>query len=292
VVRATRASPTAFVTDALQWVLPLAGLAVAIVMLLRFPEDLRPIGLTAWGLGVTLVLGAMYFSFRYDLYVLGWFGVRRLYDYASFPIVLMGLALVEAALGPVARRLRVTPAIAGAVVVVIAAAILLPTARVPGGNAPASAARAEPLQWIRDHAPCDARILANQRTTGVFQVLTGRVHVVEGMAPYLRPTELRNVVALLRSSRAFFADPVAHQGLLDSEGIDYVMVMKVPLGTNLGDAGVPAEVDQPALASLPGVELVHSSDQADIYRVDRPSDGTFPSPVGFPGYRCLRGPIL
>jgi hypothetical protein len=291
VVRATRASPTSVVTDALQWVLPIVGLGVAILMLLRFPADIRPIGLTAWGLGVTLVLGALYFSFRYDLYVFGWFGVRRLYDYASFPIVLMGLALVEAAVGPVARRLRVAPAIAGAVAVIIGAAILLPTARVPGGNAPATTARAEPLQWIRDHAACDARILTNQRTTGVFQVLTGRVHVVEGMAPYLRPTELRDLVALLRSSREFLADPVAHQDLLDSEGVDYVMILKVPLGTNLGAADVPGGVDEAALASLPGVELVHSSAQADIYRVDRPSVGTFPSPVGFPGYRCRRGPI-
>ena len=45
------------------------------------------------------------------------------------------------------------------------------------------------------HVPCDARILPDRVTLGTFVAATGRVSVVEGMGPYLRPEMLHPVLA-------------------------------------------------------------------------------------------------
>jgi hypothetical protein len=269
--------------------LGLGGFALAVTMLRWFPKDLRALGTVAWGLGATLVLIAAYFSYRYNLFILAWFGVRRLYDYASIPVILFMLALVEAGLIVLAKFRPRRPTVAGTLVVALVVAIMLPNARVPSDNARRDLPRAEPLQWIRDNTACDARILVNQRTTGIFQAETGRVAVLEGMAPYLRPPILQGIVGLLLDARDFLSDPAQNAAFLTDQGIDYVVIVN---GGLLGFVGPVGSGNREALASLPILELVHSSPQADIYRVIGPPRAkTFVDPLGFPGYQCLRGPI-
>ena len=55
------------------------------------------------------------------------------------------------------------------------------------------------LDWVDEHEPCGARILPDRVTLGTFAAATGRVSVVEGMGPYLRPAMLHTV--LRRCSR-------------------------------------------------------------------------------------------
>jgi len=276
----------------LEALLAAGGLGLALYMLFRFTRDLRPVGLTAWGLGISLVIAAMYFSYRYDLFTLAWFGVRRLYDYAAFPLILMALALVEAAVRALGRRLGWNPALIGAGLVVFVAAFLIPTARAPTAGAAQGIRRLDAVQWIREHAPCDARILLDQRTTGIFEAETGRQGLLEGMAPYLRPTMLHKVVGLLMDGRAFFRDPAGQQSFLINHGVDYVVLLR---GDTLGYRGVIGGYDPRAVANLPSVQLVHSGPTSSIYRVVRPpgstSPGALPNPASYPGYECRHGAI-
>jgi hypothetical protein len=293
VVRATRISPQSrlgrhgFVP--LEYLMVIGGLATAVVMLLWFPSSLRPLGLVAWGLGAFLFAGTVYFSSRYDLYVLAMFGQRRLFDYAAFPVVLMGLAVVEAWAYRLGRRLRPRTAIAAVSSLVLLAGVLLVPSALPSARTIPTTSRLEALEWLRQNAPCDARILASQRTTGIFEAATGRAAVTEGMAPYLRPQILAPVVQGLLEARAFLQSPSDNASFLTTRGIDYVVVLQVPLG-----APKPlGEPDFAALRALPSITLVHEDPSGLVFRVNDvgPGRATLPDGTGFPGYRCQRGPI-
>jgi hypothetical protein len=292
VVRATDVQPTAErieLVHVLEFALAVGGLAVALFMLSRFPKELRAVGLTAWGLGASLVIAAMYFSYRYDLFVLAWFGVRRLFDYSALPLVLLDLALIEAGLWLLTRFRAWAPVAAGTALVAIFAAILIPTAPVPGSNVPADLARVAPIEWVRDNTPCDSRILVNQRTTGIFEAETGRVAVLEGMAPYLRPPILQPVVGLMLAARDFFQDPIAHAQFLQDQAIDYVVL--IGRGT-LGFQSLIGSPNAQALSSSPDLTVVHQDSAMTVYKVNRPTSSTlFPDPAGFPGYLCRTGPV-
>lgn len=295
VARATRILPGSRLGD--QWLVPLeallaiGGLLLAVAALLWFPPAVRSNVLMAWGLGASLVAVAIYFSWRYHEFVLAWFGVRRLFDYSSVPLVLMALTLIEAAV-VLAPRVRVPSAAAvaaGLAVVVLGGALLLPDAYLSGLEP--TRQRAAPLDWIRANIPCDARILMRERTAGVLEAATGRVGVVEGMAPHLRPAVLKPVVKLLLAARAFFADPVRRASFLRGEAIDYVIVTgriagyRSPLGK---------DVDIGLLDAVPALRLIHDGDGLRVYRVVPPpsNHGRYPSSIGYPGYTCARGPLL
>ncbi|HYU58728.1 MAG TPA: hypothetical protein VEO00_11860, partial [Actinomycetota bacterium] len=270
------------------------GLVLAGVMLWRFPDDLRPLGVAAWGLGLTLFLVAVWFSARSDLYILARFGLRRMYDYASVPFALLGLALLEVALAALTRVEATVPAVAGAAVVLAGTIWIAPGGRADPARIAEGLRGVAPLEWIRDHAPCDARILSNQRTAGSFQALTGRVGVLEGMAPYLRPEILVDVVDLHLAAREFFADPARRALTLVLQDVDYVIVTR---GQIIGAAGAEFRA-APALDEVPFLTLAFRSPLARIYRVshdelpglDLPVPPP-PDPVDFPGYACARGPL-
>jgi hypothetical protein len=304
VVRATGVQPSSprnrHILRLLEILLAAGGLLIALAMLRWFPEEVGAVGLAAWGLGASLVAGALYFSYRYDHFTLAWFGVRRLFDYGAVPLVLMGLGLLEAGLLMLRRLERRSkwrlpgggglPAAAGALLVVLATAVLAPTSRVPSANLPRSDARAETLDWVRERAPCGARLLVSERTTGIFEIGTGRAALLEGMAPYLRPQILADVIELMTDARAFFADPADHLDFLQSNRVDFVLFVK---GAPLGFRGLVGRPLPQTLHEVQGLDPVFSSAGLDVYRVTVP--GAQPPsdlPLAAPGYHCQQGPFL
>src|SRR5207342_3169590 len=70
------------------------------------------------------------------------------------------------------------------------------------------------LDWVDEHVPCGARILPDRVTLGTFAAATGRVSVVEGMGPYLRPAMLHSVLHLVLQAHGFFEHPAGGAALL------------------------------------------------------------------------------
>lgn len=272
----------------LKWIIGVGGLILAMVMLLWFPEKLRPIGLTAWGLGAGLLAAAMVFSYRYDVYVPAYFGVRRLYDHAALPLILMGLAVIEAVLVFAARKTRHATA-AGAVLVLVLSAVIIPWRTLPQQDAATRSQVAGLVNWIRQNTSCDDRLLTNERTVGILRALTGRVDVLEGMGPFLRPDILDDVVDLTLSARAFFQDPAAHSDFLVKEGVHYVIGLKT---LRIGFRGPVAEANPTVLTGPPFLRTVYTSRAFDVYRVvGLPAAGSFPDPADYPGYPCTLAPF-
>lgn len=138
--------------------------------------------------------------------------------------------------------------------------------------------------------PCDARILANQRTGGTFQALTGRVTVTEGMAPYLRPAMLDDVMNILLDARAFFQLPEAESGILakirhrlrPGRKENYLLDKRPKLILT---------PDPAKLAFVPGLDLVFKSPLMDVYRVETALRSNRPNPEDHPGYECRQRPL-
>jgi hypothetical protein len=282
-------SPAASAIRPLELVLLLVGLVVALIMLLRLPGELGPAGVAGWGLMVALVGLTTLFSRVYRLYIPAYVGVRRLFDFSSLPLILLGLALAEGLLlrAAGATRARWLPAVVAVVLIVGTAAALLPRA----GTMPSTADRSlvEPFDWIRANVPCDARILANLHTEGVFEALTGRVAVLEGATPYLVPPIRDPIVHLLLAARDFFQDPQAHPAFLQAEGVTYVVVISAG---GVGYSEPIGAANRSSLASAPFLRAVHISPAMTIYQVEGllPHTGVA-NPATHPGFDCLSGPI-
>lgn len=260
--------------------------AAAAAIFMWFPAQLRPIGPAAIGLGVFLFAVALLFSFRYDVYLLARFGIRRMQDYSSVPIVLLGLTLLEGGVLAAKRAQPLVASIAGTVMVVVVAALVVPSAKADSRDGVRGSRVVRTLQSVRARIPCEARILASVRTSGTFEATTGRVAILEGMAPYLRPDLLRETVPLLRSAQAFFRNPSAHRRFLQEEGVDYVLAVDqtVPLGFLTYDFS-PSST---RLARAPFLRASGETNEAKIFRVmGLRKVGSFPNPSGWPGFRCI-----
>jgi len=179
------------------------------------------------------------------------------------------------------------PAVAAVAVLSVAGA-LLPSARASGALIARGQEPLETLSWVRQHTPCEARILANRRTIGTFETVTGRVGSLEGMAPYLRPAELRQVVGLLEAAERFFQDPASGQAFLQREGVDFVVILRQ--GVPFGPLGPALDGTVGSLEQAPFLRVVARTPEAEVFQVTSAaggaSSGVFPSPVGHPGYRC------
>ena len=271
---------------AVSLVLLFGGVALAVGIFLLAPPKLRPLGPMAVGLGIFMFAVVVGFSLRYDVYLLARFGLRRIQDYSSVPIVLLGLAALEGGLLRL-KRLSVLPVQVGAaIVVVVAAAAILPSGRSDPNDALRGKRLQTTLERVRRAIPCSSRILASARTSGTFQAATGRVGLLEGMAPYLRPAMLREVVTLFRSAQAFFRDPGNNRRFLEREGVDYVIVVsgRVPLGFLTYDL----KASSTRLARTPFLAEVLRSPDLRIFRVTgQRRAGTLPNPARQPGFRCV-----
>jgi hypothetical protein len=270
-------------------VLAVGGLAAALALLLRGPPPIRAVGVVAWGTAATIVVVSWGLTSR-SLFVPATFGLRRLFDYGSLPVVLgIGVGM-ELGLDLMARRRSVRAAsVALAAGVAVAAAALLPSALPPGAPAGADRPMVEAFGWLRTHTGCDARILADQHTEGVFEALTGRVAVLEGATPYLRPELLPKVVTRLLDARAFFEDPSADPTFPQREGATLVVVLRE------GNVGYPlaTSTDEAGLDALPSLRPAYRSPAMVVYEVE-------PAPVTTPGasapaparsFPCFTGPV-
>jgi hypothetical protein len=148
----------------------------------------------------------------------------------------------------------------------------------------------EVLDWVDEHAPCGARLLPDRVTLGTFAAATGRVSVVEGMGPYLRPPMLHTVLAEVLAAHRFFEDPAGGEALVRRLGITEVLVVKgVRIGSMVGT--LEAGADPAAFRNVPWLEAVHSSPLLDVYRVRGADPGGFPDPASAAGFHCDRGQV-
>ncbi|HEX2088542.1 MAG TPA: hypothetical protein VHI54_01225 [Actinomycetota bacterium] len=266
-----------------------AGTIIAVAMLVWFPSDLRHIGVAAGGLALFIVVLTWFLSVRYRLYIPAFFGVRRLMDYSSIPVILVGLAALEASLSWLARSRPWAPAVVASALLVAVAAWLIPASR----PAPAASAQnqdvVELFTWIRGNLPCDSRILADVHSEGVFQALTGRVSLLEGATPYLRRNVRDRVVELFLDARGFFRDPVANAEFVQRNGVDYLVMLQAG---RVGYREPIGRVNQSKLQRARFLRLIHSAAGGDVYQVMRTSPPrSFPRPQDFPGYRCERDAV-
>ena len=206
---------------------PLAAVVIAVVMLLWFRRELRPLGLFAVLLSAVLLAIAMLFSYRYQTYIPGTFGPHRLYDYAALLVLVVALGCLDQVAGMLSRLRAGLPAIVCAVAVLVTAG----TAAYAGAPArhgwQQNGDRAlHVTSWVDANLPCDARLLVDRLTLGTFAAQSGRVSVAEGMGPYLRPGELRTVLSIVLGAHSFFEHPAAHEAFLKRQRVDYVLVLK------------------------------------------------------------------
>jgi len=251
--------------------------AVAVVLVWGTP-GLRLAVLAAVGLEAVLLAVALAFSYRQSLYVPATFGERRLFEYASIPVMLVALAAAETGLA----RLGAAGARASAVAAAVLAVLVLVAAG-PGqvrGDVPTGAGTADYIAAARIATPCNARILPTVTSKGAFQALTGRADILEGMAPFLRPAILRSTVRLTHLARRYLAHPAAHPGFLDAEHVDDLLVGR---GKAAGWA---------AFAHAPGLRFVRQVGAVRVYRhVGRGAGRGGVCPDDAPGYTCRRTPF-
>jgi len=275
----------------LVWLVPIAAVTAALVMLRRFPLELAPIGVVAAGTAATLLGIAFLFSYRYRTQIPGRFGIDREFDYVPLVLVLAGLALAEAAVGRLrAVRGWIPLAVAGAVVALPAVAVAATVGPARHGWDQNGRDSLAVLDWVDEHAPCAARILPDRVTLGTFAAATGRVSVVEGMGPYLRPAMLHTVLTTVLEAHRFFEHPAGGAALLRRLGVDEVLVVKgVRIGSMVGV--LESGVDPAAFRQVPYLDLVHTSRVLDVYRVRGAGGGRFPDPATAAGFSCQRGAV-
>ena len=273
------------------WLVPIAAVTAALVMLRWFPLELAPLGVVAAGTAATLLGIAFLFSYRYRTQIPGRFGIDREFDYVPLVLVLAGLALAEAAVGRLrAVRGWIPLAVAGAVVALPAVAVAATVGPARHGWEQNGRDSMAVLDWVDEHAPCAARILPDRVTLGTFAAATGRVSVVEGMGPYLRPAMLHTVLRTVLEAHRFFEHPAGGAALLRRLGVDEVLVVKgVRIGSMVGV--LESGVDPSAFRQVPYLDLVHTSRVLDVYRVRGAGGGRFPDPATAAGFSCQRGAV-
>jgi len=268
---------------------PLAGAAAFGLLLWRGPPILRALAVACALTALAILVVALAFEYRFDVYVLAEFGPRRLFDYTAIPAVLLGAAVVElllpAAVGPRAP------------VLAVAGLVALAAFAVPRNVAPAARERffddALPaLRWIGANVPCDGRVLADRRTLATFETLTRHGGAIEGMGPYLRPAVLTTAIRSLLDARRFFLNPGAGAGYLRRAGVAAVVV--TTYDQTLGGVGGPLKFGLGKDSNLDRVSflrLVARSSTVRVYEVR----SLGPPPLGspdvrnLPGYRCGSG---
>ena len=255
-------------------VLALALLAATTVVVVLVAHRFLPLAFVAWGLVASFLGGAFLFSYRYHTQIPGDFGLRRLYDYAALPTALIVPATAEVFFAWLFRRRPAALAALALTAAALAAAAAVD--RIPERNPYARAGVAE-IGNAAEALPCDARMLPNARSAGAWEALTGRRSVIEGLAPYLRPEIMARVLPTLIGAREFFHDPRAHRAFLARENIDYIVVLKRKM---LVGSLPPFPTDADAIAALPGVHEVYSSQPVTIFAVGPGQSATKESQPG------------
>jgi hypothetical protein len=277
-------SMTSEVSGSLPAVIFISVGLVAVLLLFLAPRPLRPVAIAGFAMWVSLLIVAIYMSSAYETYVPGSFGRRRLWSYSTFFPLVIGVSLLEVALRLLSKVKSWISTIVAALIVCIALVGAKPPP-IDRNDRKKGAHSVVAMNWISENLPCDARLMANQRTGGTFQAMTGRVAVTEGMAPYLRPEMLVEVTELLFDGRAFFEDPAGNESVLNEYGVTYVLVAKERYLFDRKPALLgrfPAE----RVAEAEGLELIHESRLMDVYEVENPGTAAWPDPSEHSGYVC------
>ena len=119
------------------------------------------------------------------------------------------------------------------------------------GGQPDAADRALPA--LGRSLPCNARVLADVRSAGIFEAYTGRVSVVEGGAPYLRPADMPAALDALIGAKRFFANPAGQERFLREHRIGFIVLFRPGLvvGGRLRAPGPVAAVERLGRVSSP-----------------------------------------
>ena len=261
-------------------VLLFAILAVAIVK--GLDEPIRRIGLIAGGLGVSLLILCLIIAVRFDTYIPGATGLRRLFDYNSLPVVLVIAALAESLIILMQRRSLQTP-LRILAVTAVALSLAAMQAALPSAKARSvTASSGKPFDWLEENTPCGSRILATSRTEGVFESVAGRIGVLEGMSPYLRPSMLRDVNETISRAHSFFSQPKTRAAFLSEERVDFIYVRgNAAMG---GSRIAPKNIRR--VTDLPFLTEVYASEAAQIFSVGPPYADSQDLETGVPGYFC------
>ena len=235
-----------------------ALVAVAAVAVALGPYDLRALAVAAAAMGLLLLAVALAFSYHYAYYIQATFGERRLLEYGALPILLLVLAALESVLDRVAEFDGRAAAVAAVAVLL---AVLAAAAGDLRGGLGGLGPNADFVNAARIATPCDARILPDISTRGSFQALTGRASLLEGLAPFLRPTVLRRTLVVTEHARRFLHDPRGDTSFLAREHIDDVLV----------DRGGGKRWQR--FDHTPGLRLVRQVGGVRVYRYTGPGAG-------------------
>jgi hypothetical protein len=278
---------------------PISGVALVVPIvvasllvigsLLWAPRDLRTSLIWAALVSITLFLVGVVFAVGYDAFVLEIFGDRRLFMYSLIPTVVMVVGGCEWAMRWIADRfsgLRTAAAI-GSAVVIVGALVFLPQAT--WKHAPLRQAlndQRELLRWAGEHTPCEGRILANRRTLGTFESITGRAAVLEGMGPHVRPSLLVRAIEEIFAARAFFLDPRAD--FLRERGVATVVIAEP--GNTLGGYPAMTGIRRALLEDLDLREAFQNPAGTVYLMNDFRPNPALPSVSGRAGFACGAGP--
>ena len=166
-----------------------------------------------------------------------------------------------------------------------------PSARPARATTPTASGPSRSWTGSRLTSPVTRASSPTASRSGRSSAATGRVSVVEGMGPYLRPEMLHPVLADVLRAHRFFERPAGGRRFLRREGVDYVIVVKgVRIGSMVGtlDSGV----DPAGLAGVDFLRPVYTSPEADVYRVRGSGRlSGFPDPADYSGFMCTHGPV-
>jgi hypothetical protein len=268
------------------WLVLLASaLLTAILLFLLARTDLRTVGVVGSGIMAGVLAVALYFSYRYHVFIEGTFGVRRMHGYTSLGLILVGLGLAEALLMLLDRapaRASIAAAIIPVIAVIALTGWLLPSTAATHHQVSASRDLLQFTNWVRTHTPCGARFLSNQRPTGIVAGLTGRDDISEGMGPFIRPGLLPYVINFLLDARKFYRFPSSNEAFLREHDVTYVLVARE--GEMLGYGGLMGQINVRAGDTAPFLHRVLDTPSVLAYKVEGTPDRAV-SPL-------LKGPYL
>jgi hypothetical protein len=144
------------------------------------------------------------------------------------------------------------------------------------------------LRWIGEHVPCEGRVLADRRTLGTFQTMTGHAAVLEGMGPHIRPEVLTRAIGELLLAKDFFEDPRRGRRYLNERGVAMVVATR-PFAEFAGWGRV-AKLRPHPFQDIGYLRPVYVSPVGIVYLVEGSvPDPSLPAVEGRPGFRCTAG---
>jgi len=242
-----------------------AALLAAILLFALVHTDLRTVGVVGIGILAAVVGVALAFDYHYHVYIDATFGIRRMAQFSSIGLILIGLGVVEALLMLLSRTEPQLAMVAAVVPALVLGAWLLPGSGVSANFRHLSRERIQFVNWVRAHTACGARFLVNERTEGTLTTLTGRDTLTEGMGPFLRLDKMPYVVNLMLNTRNFYRSAPSDEAFLRQHNITYVVV-----ALRRNTLGYPAPISYPttrATAAAPFLHQVYASPDVVVYRV-------------------------